>query len=327
MYPLKFNTIYIHKPWGGRNLEKYKPGLPEGIIGETWEVSCHPQDTSIITNGKLEGMKLTELIDKEGSTLVGSEISTEWFPLMLRYVSAQDKLSIQVHPDDEFARKQNEPMGKTEAWYILDAKEDAFLYAGVLEGDTDSLKKAAIEGTIEQNLKKLYVKKGDVILIPSGLIHAICEGLTLIELCNNSNTTYRIYDYNRGRGLDLEEGFQVADIKKQGLITEGLQKKKTGYKKSYLCLDKNFSWELYDVDQSFTEESDPERFYLFTCIEGAGKIHYENGIESISNGESILIPATLGQYTFEGKMKVLKSYVPDLERVEKEILQEIEIGA
>lgn len=325
MYPLKFNTIYIHKPWGGRDLEKYKPALTEGVIGETWEISCHPEGTSVITNGTYKGMALTDIIEKEGTNIVGTEVSTSWFPLMLRYVSAQQKLSIQVHPDDEFARTQNEPMGKSEAWYILDAKEGAFLYAGVKYGTESELKEAALAGTIEDNLNKIPVEKGDVIFIPSGLIHAICEGLTLIELCNNSNTTYRIYDYNRGRGLDLEEGFQVAALEKQALITKGLEKKKAGYSKSYLCLDRNFSWEQYDVEKCFTESSDPARFYQFTCIEGEGKIHYNGGLETIANGDSVLIPAGLGEYTFEGKMKVLKSYVPDVKKVENEILNEVQL--
>jgi mannose-6-phosphate isomerase len=323
MYPLKFNTIYIHKPWGGRVLEHYKPGLPTGVIGETWEISCHPEGTSVITNGSYKGTALTELIDREGKAVVGTDISTSWFPLMLRYVSAEQKLSIQVHPDDEFARTQNEPMGKSEAWYILDAKEGAFLYAGVKSGTEAELKEAALAGTIEDNLYKIPVEKGDVIFIPSGLIHAICEGLTLIELCNNSNTTYRIYDYNRGRGLDLEEGFQVAVLEKQALVTKGLEKKKEGYRKSYLCLDRNFSWEQYDVETSFTESSDPARFYQFTCIEGDGKIRYKDGVETIASGDSVLIPAELGKYTFEGKMKVLKSYVPDMNQVKTEILNEI----
>jgi mannose-6-phosphate isomerase len=323
LYPLKFNTIYIHKPWGGRELEKYKPNLPKGIIGETWEVSCHPQETSIINNGPFKGTKLTDLIEKEGSRLIGSKISPSWFPLMLRYVCANEKLSIQVHPDDEFAQTQNEPTGKTEAWYILDAKEDAYLYAGVREGDAAELKNAALEGTIEEKLNKVSVKKGDMIYIPSGLIHAICEGLTLIELCGNSNTTYRIYDYNRGRGLDLEEAFQVADLNKQMLKTRGLTKAGAGFSKTYLCLTEKFCWELYNINQRVTESSNLERFYLFTCIEGEGKILYKDGIETVRNGDSILIPASLGKYTIEGNMKLLKSYVPDINQVEKEILSEI----
>lgn len=197
------------------------------------------------------------------------------------------------------------------------------MYAGVNRGNESELKQAALDGTIETYLNKIPVEKGDVIFIPSGLIHAICEGLTLIELCNNSNTTYRIYDYNRGRGLDLEEGFQVAALDKQALVTKGLEKKRVGYNKSYLCLDKNFSWELYDVEQSFTESSDPSRFYQFTCIEGEGTIHYKDGVETVRSGESVLIPARLGKYTFEGKMKVLKSYVPDIKKVESEIMQEV----
>ncbi|GGH86925.1 mannose-6-phosphate isomerase [Pullulanibacillus pueri] len=327
MYPIKFDTIYISKPWGSRKLREFKPNLPKGIIGETWEISCHPENVSIIANGQFKGMKLTDLIELEGQKLLGTKIESDWFPLMLRYVSAEEKLSIQVHPTDEFAHEKKEPMGKVEAWYILDAKEGAFLYAGVQTGDKTVLKRAALNGTIENYLKKVYVEKGDVVFIPSGLIHAICEDVTLVELCCNSNTTYRIYDYSRGRGLDLEYAFQVADLKSTELITKGLETKRQGYTKSYLCLDKHFAWENYTIEQSLREKSDPERFYLFTCVEGNGRIIYNNTYESINSGETFLIPAQLGEYTFEGRMKVLKSYVPKLDNVREEILREIEYGS
>lgn len=324
MYPIKFNTIYIHKPWGGRDLERYKPDLPEGIIGETWDISSHPEGTNLVTNGRFKDMSLTQLIEQEGDNIVGSQISTSLFPLMIRYVSAREKLSVQVHPDDEYAHHKNEPMGKTEAWYILDAKDGAYLYAGTVDCTEDEIKQASEDGSIETYLKKLYVTKGDVVLIPSGMVHAICEGLTLIEICCNSNTTYRMYDYGRGRGLDLTDAFAVMKLDKKGYISKGLESKKDGYSKTYLCLDKSFSWELYDVNQSFSETSDLNRFFIFTCIEGSGTIHHSQGLETIQNGESVLIPAALGQYEFVGQMKLLKSYVPDVAQVEKEILQVVQ---
>jgi mannose-6-phosphate isomerase len=325
MYPIKFEDIFILKPWGGRKLEQYKKNLPEGIIGEVWDVSGHPEGTSIVANGKFKGISLTDLIEQEGEKVIGMGISTNWFPLMIRYVSANEKLSIQVHPDHEYAHIKQQPMGKSEAWYILDAPPGAYLYAGVTNCSEESFRKAIENNDVEKYMKKLYVSKGDVVFIPSGLVHAICEGLTLIEVCCNSNTTYRIYDYNRGRGLDLEEAFEVIKFEKDGFATKGLQVKKAGFSKTYLSLDKDFSLELYDVSESFSERSDRNRFYIFTCIEGDGIIQYNLGTETIQRGESVLIPAFLGDYKFEGKLKMLKSYVPDISQVEKEVLQVIGI--
>lgn len=156
--------------------------------------------------------------------------------------------------------------------------------------------------------------------VKSGLIHAIGEGVIIAEIQQNSDTTYRVYDYNRGRELHIEKALDVINLDLVAKNSNGLVVKNEGYTKTYLCLCKDFSLELYDVETSFTENSDKERFFAFTCVEGSGEIIYKDGKETINKGDSLLIPASLGEYTFKGNMKVLKSYVPDVKKLENEIL-------
>lgn len=324
MYPLKFYSIYFEKIWGGRELEAYKDKLPAGNIGESWEVACHEDGTSIISNGSYKDMALDKLIEEKGDEIVGSKIDKGRFPLLLKFINSNDKLSIQVHPDDEYGYRVEKDSGKTEAWYVVEAKEGAELIVGIKGGCTrKQFKKAIEEGTLEHYMNKIKIKKGETYFIKSGLIHAICEGIIIAEIQQNSNTTYRVYDYNRGRDLHVDKALDVVDLKLIGKKSVGLKLEKEGYSKTYLCLAKEFSLEKYEITEEFTESSDLERFYIFTCVEGHGILKYKDGVENIKRGESVLIPATLGEYTFKGNMVLLKSYVPDVEKVEREIIQVI----
>ncbi|HCW04995.1 MAG TPA: mannose-6-phosphate isomerase [Clostridium sp.] len=324
MYPLKFYSIYFKKIWGGRELEAYKDDLPAGNIGESWDVACHEDGTSVIANGSYKDMALDKLIEEKGDELVGSKIEKDRFPLLLKLINSNDKLSIQVHPDDDYGYRVENDSGKTEAWYVVDAKEGAELIVGVKSGCTkEEFKKAIEEGTLEEYMNKIKIQKGDTYFIQSGLIHAICEGAIIAEIQQNSNTTYRVYDYNRGREIHVDKALDVVDLGLEGKKRVGLKLEKEGYSKTYLCLAKEFSLEKYEVRDKFTESSDPERFYIFTCVEGQGTLSYNGGSENVKSGESVLIPAALGEYSFIGNMVLLKSYVPDLEKVEKEIIQVI----
>lgn len=321
MYPLKFKSIYFEKIWGGRELEKFKDDLPVGDIGESWDVACHPHGISVVANGEFKDMRLDELMAKKGDAVLGTRISKDSFPLLLKLINSNDKLSIQVHPNDEYGyRVENEP-GKTEAWYVMDAKEGASLIAGVKEGCTkEQFRKAIEEGNLEGFVNKVDIKRGDIYFIKSGLIHAICEGAIIAEIQQNSDTTYRVYDYNRGREVHVEKALDVVDLGLVGKKSVGLKLELEGYNKTYHCLAKEFSLETYEVFTSFTEESDKERFFIFTCTEGSGVINYAGGSENIKQGESVIIPASLGVYSFVGAMKLMKSYVPDVDKVEKQIM-------
>jgi len=327
MYPLKFENLYYDKIWGGRDLEQFRDNLPDGDIGESWDVACHKNGTSIVTNGEFKGKRLDDLIKEKGSELIGTKISQDWFPLLIKLINAKDKLSVQVHPNDEYAKRVEGEMGKTEVWYVVEAFEGANLIVGTKGNCTkDQLKKALETGKLDKYMNKIPVKKGEVYLVRSGMIHAIGEGVIVAEIQQNSDTTYRVYDYNRGREIHVKKALDVIDLNLHGKKREGIKVRKDGYEKTYLCLGKDFSLEMYDIENEFTEISDKGRFYVFTCVDGKGQLFYgENNMESeiINYGDSVLIPAATGSYTFKGNMKLLKSYVPYVKKVEKEILNEI----
>lgn len=322
MYPIKFKNIYFDKIWGGRDLELFRDNLPEGDIGESWDIACHSHGISVVKNGEFKGKKLDELINLKGSKLVGTKISKESFPLLIKLINAKDKLSVQVHPEDKYAMETEGEMGKTEVWYVVEALTGANLVVGAKEGCTkEEFKKAIEEGKLERYMNKIPVKKGEVYFVKSGLIHAIGEGVIIAEIQQNSDTTYRVYDYNRGRELHVKKALDVVNLDLKGEKSTGIKVEGNGYSKTYYCVCDKFSLELYDVYKEFSESSDEERFYVFTCVDGEGKITYYNGTESIEKGESVLIPAYLRDYKIQGNLKLLKSYVPDIEKLKNNILE------
>lgn len=321
MYPIKFENLYFEKVWGGRDLSLFRDNLPEGNIGESWDVACHKNGTSVVANGEFKGKKLDQLIEEKGYELIGTKISKDWFPLLIKLINAKESLSVQVHPDDKYGKEVEGDMGKTEVWYVVEAFEGANLVVGTKEGCTKEQFKKAIEtGNLEPYMNKINVKKGDVYFVKSGLIHAIGEGVIIAEIQQNSDTTYRVYDYGRDRELHIEKALDVVDLSLKGEKSAGIKIEKDSCNKTYLCLCKDFSLEMYNVKTEVEEVSDEERFFVFTVVDGEGEIVYKDGVESLKNGDSVLIPASLGKYTLRGNMKALKSYVPDVEKVEREIL-------
>jgi mannose-6-phosphate isomerase len=323
MYPLKFENIYFDKIWGGRDFELFRSNLPAGDIGESWDVACHPHGTSVIANGEFKGMKLDELIRLKNSDVIGSSISSEWFPLLVKLINAKDKLSVQVHPDDKYGKEVEGEMGKTEVWYVVEAFEGANLVVGTKDCTREQFKKAIETGEFDEFMNKVPVQKGDVYFVKSGLVHAIGEGVIIAEIQQNSDTTYRVYDYNRGRELHVDKALDVVDLNLRGEKSKGLKLQLEGFNKTYLCLCEHFALELYEVFESFKETSDSERFYIFTAVEGEGEIisNYKN--EIIKKGDSILIPASLGEYEIRGNIKLLKSYVPNMEKSKQQILSKV----
>ncbi|QCX32948.1 class I mannose-6-phosphate isomerase [Caloramator sp. E03] len=318
LYPLFFEPIYKNVIWGGRNLERlFNRSLPEGNIGESWEICCHKNGTSIVSQGPLKGYSLKNLIEKYGKELLGSKVSNHsTFPLLIKLIDAKDKLSIQVHPDDKYAMENEGEMGKTEMWYIIDAKEDAKLIYGVKKGvNKYDFKNAITEGKLEEYVNYVNVKKGDVVFIPTGTIHAILEGIVIAEIQQNSDTTYRVYDFNRvdskgnHRELHIEKALDVINFDFQGTIN----KPKTIFfdkysieniaKCEYFSVDKIKVNEIYeDICNGFT-------FHAYLSIEGEGELLHNGLSYKIPLGCSFLIPAYAGEYKIKGDITLLKSYL------------------
>ncbi len=321
MYPLKFENIYFEKVWGGQALSTIRDNVPQGDIGESWDVACHENGVSIVTNGKYKGMRLDKLIEEKGEGLLGKELVGRKFPLLIKFLSPNEKLSVQVHPNDKYAAKyENGELGKTEAWYIVEANEDAYIVLGTNGCSKEEFQKSIEDGTVENYMNKINVKKGDVYYLKSGLIHTMGPGVIVAEIQQNSDTTYRVYDYGRGRETHVKKALDVIRFDSEGRKREGLLVEKDGYSKTYYCLSEHFSLEIYNIFLSMVEESDNDRFYIFTAVEGEGRIYYNKGKVDFKRGESIFIPATLGEYSIQGNCKLIKSYVPDVETVQEKIL-------
>lgn len=308
MYPIRFENLYYEKVWGGRDLESFRDNLPEGNIGESWDIACHDNGTGIVANGDLKGLNFKELIAKYGAKVLGTKVNLERFPLLVKLINSKEKLSVQVHPGDEYSAKYEGDSGKTEAWYVIDAKPGASLIVGTKDCTKEEFEAAIKNSTVENYLNKIEVKKGDCFLINSGLVHAICEGVIIAEIQQNSDVTYRVYDYGRPREIHVEKALDVIDFNLQCENLKGHEESFDGYKKSLLCENEYFGIENLIIETSFETTSNIEHFDMLTCVDGQGIISGDNFEEEIKLGDSLLIPAELGKYELKGNFTVLRSY-------------------
>lgn len=309
MYPIRFENLYYDKIWGGRDFADFRDNLPEGNIGESWDVACHDNGMSIVASGYLKGKRFDEIIKEYGHSLVGTEVSTEKFPLLLKLINSKQDLSVQVHPGDEYAKKYENEYGKTEAWYVVEAKPNAKLIVGTKNCSKESFAEAIKEGKIEKYLNVIEVKKGDCFLINSGLVHAIGEGLIIAEIQQNSDVTYRVYDYGRDREIHVEKSLDVINFNLKAVNCSKNQVEEFDtFSKVVLCENEYFGMEKYNIRENLNDNSNEKNFFIITCVEGEGKIVSKDSEEKIVKGDSYLIPATLGEYFIEGRLEIIKSY-------------------
>lgn len=309
MYPIRFENIYYSKIWGGRDFEEFRNNLPSGNIGESWDIACHKNGIGVVANGEYRGEKFDVLIHKYGHDLVGKRVCIDKFPLLVKLIDSKDKLSIQVHPDDEYAQKYENEFGKTEAWYVIDAKPGAKLIIGTKNCNKEIFKKAIELGNYDEYLNTIEVKKGDCFLINSGLIHAIGEGLVIAEIQQNSDITYRVYDYGRPREIQVEKSLEVINFNLQAInLSNNKIVDYDGYSKIELSNNQYFGMEKYNIKEIWKDKSNEDKFSIITCVEGRGIVKAENFKEAILKGDSFIIPSTLGEYSIEGNVEIIKSY-------------------
>lgn len=311
MYPLKFESIYCEKIWGGTKIQEFREGVPSKPIGESWDLVWHKELKSVVKNGRYAGRTLDNLIINLGELLVGRELNKSYFnyrdfPFLIKIIDSVENLSLQVHPDDSYAEKVEGDNGKLEAWYILSCSEGAEIVLGVRESSKKELKTKCINGRVEDVLNKVKVSPGDFYVIEPGLVHSIGGGILLAEFQKNSDITYRVYDYERGRQLHLEKAFQVIDInKRSNKITISEEEKIVT-----LIKEKNFNLQVNNIGGVISEKSNMNGFYIYTCVGGQGKILYsEGGVdkeEEINYLDTILIPASMGEYSICGNLKLVK---------------------
>ena len=291
MEMLKLKPAYKNYIWGGDKLKKnFNKNCGYDKIAESWELSCHNDGLSIVNDSKYGTISLSEYIEKEGKNILGKNCERfEYFPILIKLIDAEKPLSVQVHPDDEYALKNENQYGKTEMWYIID------------------FEKAINEGTLEDILNKVYVKKGDIFFIKSGTIHAIGKGITIAEIQQNSNVTYRVYDYNR---KDSEGKTRQLHIK-QAVDVTNLDFTGESYNfKNHVSCD-IFDVDILDLcDNENSFNADENSFHSIIVVEGEGEIISDNNKLSVKKGDSIFIPAGMGKYTVKGSMKFIKTLIP-----------------
>ncbi|XOV92764.1 MAG: type I phosphomannose isomerase catalytic subunit [Bacteroidota bacterium] len=322
LYPLKFSPIFKDKIWGGQKIKTIlgKDFSPLPNCGETWELSGVKGNVSVARNGSLKGSLLTDLIQQYGEELLGKKIIQKYgpeFPLLVKFIDANDDLSVQVHPDDKLAKERHDSFGKTEMWYIMQADEGSSLITGFnRKMDKDSYVSHFNNGQLMDILNTEKAQSGDVFFIPAGRVHTIGKGLLLAEIQQTSDVTYRIYDFDRvddqgnQRELHVEEALDAIDYQFYDAY-------KTSYKEPgegktelvrcpYFVTNKIHISDTYHVDHKSLD-----CFKIYVILEGTGSIQFGSDEISFQKGEVILVPATLKDYTFEttGDVTMLESYI------------------
>ncbi len=322
MYPLKMKPEFKEAIWGGENLRKiYNKNIPGNKTAESWEVACHKNGNSYVDNGEFKGLMLSEVIEKHGHEIMGTYYCDGIkFPLLFKILDANDKLSVQVHPDDDYADKnENGELGKTEMWYVLKADDGAKLVFGFIPDVTEEMYKRAInDGTLEELLNYVDVKEGDVFFIQSRTVHAIGGGIVIAEMQQNSDTTYRVYDYNRvgtdgkKRELHVDKAVAVSNLEcASGKEKSAGVKMKAGDNEITFSVScEYFSMDIIDVKNKMEIVTEDSVNVLFIA-DGEGTIDYKGGREPFKKGDTFVIPSSLGEYSVNGKCRVLNYYSED----------------
>lgn len=301
IYPLKLKPVIKNAIWGGKQIPLlYSIGEPGQSCAEAWMLTLREDGDNVIENGPCTGMTLGEYVKLAGSDKV---YGNGKFPLLIKIIDAADRLSVQVHPDDVYASQHGLDAGKTEMWYILDAHPGATLVCGIKPGITpEQIKKAAESGNCEQYLNTVPVKKGDCFFIPAGLVHAIGEGILIAEIQQNSNTTYRLYDYDRTdkngnkRELHTDKASQVI---KTSFDTKNVTVNKSitasnGVTAKILCECPMFSASSICISagNKFNFSKSGHMLHIM-CVSGSGVLESDNVKYSINKGDSYLLPLAL----------------------------------
>lgn len=330
LYPIKFKPILKEKIWGGQNLKTYlNKEIPNKKIGESWEISGVEGNVSVVKNGFLAENNLAELIEIYMGDLVGDRIYHKFgldFPLLIKFIDANDKLSVQVHPDDELALERHNSYGKTEMWYIINAEKGAELISGFNhEMDKEHYLHHLNNNEITQILNFEKVKQGDVFFIPSGRVHAIGSGIVLAEIQQTSDITYRIFDWNRkddqGNYRELHTDLAVDAIDYKIYDSYRTEYKSEINVSSEILKSKYFQTNILDIDQRIEKNYNQlDSFVIYMCIDGAFEIIYNESEKiRVNKGETVLIPAVFEHLILNPveKSKLLEVYIPD-EKTTKE---------
>lgn len=302
--PIFFQPIYKDYIWGGNNLGKIlNRNIPKNTA-ESWEVSAHQTDSTIIQNGKYQGKRLLDVFETNNNFFTNNEK----FPVLIKFIDASDKLSIQVHPNDEYANKYENDNGKNEVWYIMDCKEDAKLIYGLNQKKIVGKTNEEIVSNIKEYVEYVDVKKGDFIQIPAGTVHAILDGIVLCEIQQNSNVTYRIWDWDRvgkdGKPRELHKQKAIDVISK--LQTPKINNYDNSKQSELIYKNNDFTIETLIIDNTYSIKSNQNNSEIFILIEGKGKMKFNDCEKDIEVGTVFLNPINCIDVHLTGKLKFLR---------------------
>ncbi len=316
LYPLKLSCVCKEAIWGGSTLkEKYNKDCELEKLAESWELTVRADGMSVIENGSFSGTTLEQYIAEQGKDVIAKGYDGDRFPLLLKLIDAAAPLSVQVHPDDAYSLQNEGELGKTEMWYVLDAKEGAKLVYGLKEGhDAVTMANAIKNGRVEDELNYVDVRAGDVFFIPSGLVHAIGAGIVIAELQQNSNITYRVYDYGRigkdGRPRELHVKKSLDVIKPYSDEQINRIRFECGYDNETLAACQYFCAKKIDVACEREIEVD-DSFVSLLCLDGECDLIYEGVSYKMQKGDSYFLPAGLGRCVISGSAALLVSSLPE----------------
>lgn len=316
-YPLQFEPIFKERIWGGEKLKTLlnKP-IKSAITGESWELSAVDGAVSVVANGPLKGKSLTTIIDNDPKAILGTEVYTRFgkqFPLLFKYLDAREDLSIQVHPNDELAKKRHHSFGKTEMWFIMQADHNARLIMGFKEKSNARAYLENLENkTLLSILDDVKVKSGDVFFLETGTVHAIGAGLVVAEIQQTSDITYRLYDFDRvdasGNTRELHVDLALKAINYNKAETKKEYNKKINSSNEIVDCP-YFTTNFIPLNGEMLVSKTGVSFTVFMCTEGTFEIEYNNLKTQYKKGDTVLIPAAMNAFILRGKASILEIYI------------------
>jgi len=322
LMPLTFTPVFKDYPWGGRTLEQFGRTLPPGIVAESWDVAAHANGSSTVRSGPLAGKSLPEVLRLWGIDLVGERnaeaLEQGRFPLLIKLLDAHQWLSVQVHPDDAYALAHHGDLGKTEMWVVLSAQPGAeLMYGFSSRQNRDDYRAAIAAGRSHESIYRLPVRQGDVVFVPPGTIHALGPGIVVAEIQQNSDTTYRVYDWGRDRPLHIEPSLEVLNY---DMVAPQAVKPKVLLNDEAMRIELLVACPYFQVERltlpaggAFFGLADGETFEIFGVLTGKATVQWEGDPVPLHAVDWTLIPAELGEFQIvaDEPATLLRVFVPD----------------
>ena len=317
LYPLQFEPILKERIWGGTKLKTYlnKP-ISSNITGESWEISTVENDVSIVANGFYKGKSINELINEFPDEILGTKAYKQFgkqFPLLFKYLDAREDLSIQLHPNDELAKKRHNSFGKTEMWYVMQADENARLIVGFKEKSTpEEYLKHLNNKTIVDILDTKKVKQGDVFFLETGTVHALGAGIVIAEIQQTSDVTYRIYDFDRvdanGNSRELHIDLALEAINYETVDAQKYYSKNENQSNTIVDC-RYFTTYIIPLNGAVKVNKNQNSFTVYMCVDGSFELKINAEIFYYQKGDTVLIPAALTNFELSGSASILEIYI------------------